>query len=165
MALAKPELDFNRDVRPILSDNCFACHGFDAANRKGKRRLDTFEGATAERNDIRAIVPGKPEESDLWIRVSSASDEELMPPKESHKTLSAAQKEILRRWIAEGAVYQPHWAYLAPRRSPPPAVRPNPWSRNGIDDFVLARLEQAGLRPSAEADRATLLRRAALDLT
>ncbi len=158
-------VDFNRDVRPILSENCFACHGADKNNLKGKRRLDSFERATAEQNEIRAIIPGDPDNSDLWVRVISSDEEELMPPRDSHKSLSAAQKETLKRWIAEGAHYQPHWAYVAPSRPAPSVVTAVNWPRNDIDRFVLANLEKKKLVPAPEADRATLLRRVSLDLT
>ena len=164
-AIAAEPVQFNRDVRPILSETCFACHGADKNNLKGRRRLDSFEGATAERNDIRAIVPGDPDNSDLWVRVISGDEEELMPPRDSHKSLSAAQKETLKRWIAEGAHYQPHWAYVAPSRPAPPVVTAVNWARNDIDRFVLANLEKKKLVPAPEADRATLLRRVSLDLT
>ena len=164
-ASAAEAVQFNRDVRPILSENCFACHGADKNNLKGKRRLDSFEGATAERNDIRAIVPGDPANSDLWLRVLSEDDEERMPPRDSHKTLTSVQKETLKRWIAEGANYQTHWAYVAPSRPAPPAVKMGAWPRSDLDRFVLANLEKQMLTPAPEANRTTLIRRLALDLT
>jgi hypothetical protein len=164
--IAKPEeIRFNRDIRPILSDNCFACHGFDAAHRKGKLRLDTFEGATAEREGRRAITPGDPENSELWQRITSSFDDEVMPPPDSHKTLTAAQRALLKRWIEAGAPYEAHWAYQPVRREPAPAVRRTDWPRGELDRFVLARLEREGLSPSPEADRATWLRRVSFDLT
>ncbi|MDO8540480.1 MAG: PSD1 and planctomycete cytochrome C domain-containing protein [Opitutaceae bacterium] len=162
---AAEALEFNRDVRPILSDNCFACHGFDAKKRKGKLRLDTLEGATAERDGFQAIVPGDLSKSELWLRINSEDEDERMPPKETHKTLSAAQKEILKRWIIEGARYQPHWAYVAPQRKTPPMIKMITWPHNDIDRLILAKLETAGLKPSPEADRSTLIRRLSLDLT
>jgi hypothetical protein len=158
-------LSFNRDVRPILSDNCFHCHGPDAANRKGHRRLDTFDGAIAERNGIRAIVPGDPAASELLLRIASPHADEVMPPPEAHKTLTADQKETLRRWIAEGARYERHWAYEPLRPIAPPAVKNEAWVRNPIDRFILARLEKENLAPSSPADPATLLRRLSFDLT
>jgi len=164
-AIAAESVQFNRDVRPILSENCFACHGADKNNLKGKRRLDSFEGATAERNDIRAIAPGDPANSDLWLRVLSEDDEERMPPRDSHKTLTSVQKETLKRWIAEGANYQTHWAYVAPSRPAPPAVKMGAWPRSDLDRFVLANLEKQMLTPAPEANRTTLIRRLALDLT
>ena len=164
MSATEP-VDFNRDVRPILSENCFACHGADKNNLKGKRRLDSLEGATEEQNDIRAIIPGDPNNSDLWIRVISSDEEERMPPLDSHKSLSSLQKETLKRWIAEGAHYQPHWAYLAPSHQALPAVTAVKWARNGLDRFVIAHLEKQKLFPAPEADRKTLIRRVSLDLT
>src|SRR4051794_3760334 len=114
-AIAAPEkIEFNRDVRPILSENCFKCHGPDAKERKGERRIDTAEGAIAEHENVRAIVPGNLEASELWLRINSDDPEEQMPPPKSGKHVSSAQKEILRRWIEQGAEYQAHWAYLPP---------------------------------------------------
>ena len=162
---AAEPLTFNRDVRPILSDNCFQCHGPDAANRKGHRRLDTYEGATAEREGFRAFVPGRPDQSEAWLRLTSVHDDELMPPPEAHKTVTAEQKETLRRWIAEGARYERHWAYEPLRPVTPPAVKNESWVRNPVDRFILARLEREGLAPSPPADPATLLRRVSFDLT
>ncbi len=146
------ELSYNRDVRPILSDNCFACHGPDKNQRKGKLRLDDRDVAIARK----AIVPGKPGESALTARIESANAEERMPPAESHKTLTAAQKTILKTWIAEGAKYEPHWAYIP--------LKPNTNSRS-IDAFILERLAKEKVAPSPEADRVTLLRRLTFDLT
>ncbi|MBI2946252.1 MAG: PSD1 domain-containing protein [Verrucomicrobia bacterium] len=150
---------FNRDVRPILSDNCFACHGPDAKKLKGGLRLDLRDLATkpAKSGDI-AIVPGKPDESELIARIFAKDEDDLMPPPESHKTLTQAQKELLRRWIAEGAEYEGHWAYLLPVK---PAV---PGTGNGIDFLVQKRLQELGLEPSPEADRRTLARRLHFDL-
>lgn len=163
---APHSLSFNRDIRPILSENCYACHGFDPTSRKGKRRLDTFEGATADRNGVRAVVPGEPEESDLWLRVSSPYEDEVMPPLDSHKKLTAAQKEKLRIWISEGAVYEPHWAFVPPPAVVPiPAVKDQGWPRGDLDHFVLARLEADDLVPAPEASPERWLRRATFDLT
>jgi hypothetical protein len=123
-AAAKPlpaRIEFNRDVRPILSDNCFHCHGFDEKTRDGGRRLDVGAGALAEVDGVRAIVPGKPEESDLWVRVISDDKDEVMPPPKAHKKLAARDKEILKRWIEQGAEYQDHWAYIAPAKLTTPA--------------------------------------------
>ncbi len=156
---------FNRDVRPILSDKCFACHGFDPKTRKADRRLDTLEGALAEIEGVRAIVPGSLEKSDVWARLISSDKDEVMPPPKSHKTLSAAEKDILKRWIEQGAAYQKHWAFEAPQRAALPEVKDQAWVRNPVDAFVLAGLESAGLKPALEADRRTLARRVALDLT
>ena len=160
---AKPKggLEYNRDVRPILAENCFACHGPDSAARKAGLRLDRREDAIA----ATAIVPGKPTESGMINRVFAPDASELMPPPKSHKKLTPAQKEILRKWVAEGAEYQPHWSFIAPTRPKAPEVKDKAWVRNPIDSFILARLEAGGLKPAPEADLRTLARRAALDLT
>jgi hypothetical protein len=159
------ELDYAREVRPILSRHCFKCHGPDEGSRKAKLRLDRREDAVQPRKGgRRAIAPGKPEESVLLSKILSADESELMPPPEVKNPLSAAQKEVLRRWIAAGAEYTPHWAFLPPRPPPLPAVRRKEWPRTPIDRFVLARLEAAGLDPQPEADRLTLARRLWLDL-
>jgi cytochrome c553 len=162
---AAADLSFNRDVRPILSDKCFSCHGFDPKARKADRRLDTPEGATAEIEGVRAIVPGDLKKSDAWQRIIAEDKDEVMPPPKSHKTLSAAEKEILKRWIEQGARYDKHWSFEPPQRAPLPKVQDQPWVRNPIDAYVLAGLEHAGLKPAPEADRRTLARRVALDLT
>ena len=156
---------FNRDVRPILADNCFYCHGFDPKNRQGGRRLDTFEGATAESVGVRAIVPGEPSKSEVWRRINATDEDVKMPPPKSHKTVTAAQKETLRRWIEQGAKYESHWAFVAPARVGPPSVQQESWSRNAVDRFIVARLEAEKLTPSREAARETLIRRVSLDLT
>ncbi len=163
---AAGRLSYNRDIRPILSENCFGCHGPDDHDRKAGLRLDAPQpdGAATD-SGLAAIVPGKPAESELVARILADDPDVVMPPPESHKTLKADQREKLARWIAEGAAYEPHWAYLAPVRPELPAVTDTDWPRNPIDRFVLARLEKAGLAPSAEADRSTLLRRLSLDLT
>jgi hypothetical protein len=153
-------LEFNRDIRPILSENCYLCHGPDKNTRKGKLRLDYRDEAVAKR----ALVPGKPEDSELMKRLVTADPEEVMPPPDTHKTISPAQRELLRRWIAEGAEYQPHWAYLTPVRPALPAVKQGEWVKKPIDAFILEALERRGIAPSPEADRATLLRRLSLDL-
>lgn len=158
-------LAFNRDIRPILADKCLKCHGPDARARQGKLRLDLRADAVAPRDVTTPIVPGKPEESEVMQRIEAAEPDDQMPPADSGLTLSAAEKATLRRWIAGGAEYQPHWAFVAPTAASLPAVRQATWPRQGLDHFVLARLEQAGLVPSVEADPATLLRRVSLDLT
>ena len=166
IAAGKPQpLEYNRDIRPILSENCFACHGPDSASRKAKLRLDSFENATLKTEDgISIIVPGKPAESEFARRIFDAGDD-LMPPAESHKVLSAQQKEILKRWIAEGAKFQPHWSFIAPVKAPLPQVKNAKWVRNPIDNFILARLEQVKLKPAPEADRRAIARRLSYDLT
>jgi hypothetical protein len=152
---------YNRDIRPIFAETCFACHGPDKAARKGRLRLDVREEAVK----ARAIVPGRPDESALVERIFEGDLKKRMPPLKSHKKLTAAQKDLLKRWVAAGAEYEPHWAFVAPRRPAPPAVKDAGWVRNPIDRFVLAELEKRGLRPAPEADRYTLARRASLDLT
>jgi len=157
---AKGRIEYNRDIRPLLSDTCFSCHGPDKKALKAKLRLDIREVAIEKR----AIVPGKPDESELVKRIFTADKDDLMPPPETHKTLSAEQKQILKRWIAAGAEYQPHWAYIKPGRPDVPAPKNKAWVRNPIDAFILAALENKGIQPSPEADKRTLLRRLSLDL-
>ncbi len=154
-------IEYNRDIRPILAENCFACHGPDSASRKADLRLDKREAAV----EMGAIEPGKPDESELIGRVLSANKKEMMPPPATKKALTAEQKDLLKRWIAGGAEYQPHWSLIAPKRPAPPAVKNGAWITNPIDNFVLAKLEAAGLSPAPEADRRTLARRLSLDLT
>jgi len=156
---------FNRDVRPILSDACFHCHGFDASTRKADLRLDTYEGATASKGDRPAVKPGSLEESELWRRVTSKDPAKVMPPPKSGKKLDSAQVQVLRRWIEQGAAYQKHWAFEPPVRPEAPPVRQADWPRNDIDRFILAGLEARHLKPSPEASRETLIRRVTLDLT
>jgi cytochrome c553 len=160
------KIEYNRDVRPILSENCFACHGADSAARKAKLRLDRFEDAIAPREGGNpAIVPGKPNESEVVSRIYNTNEDDLMPPAKTHKVLTPAQKDLLKRWIAAGAKYEPHWSLIAPVRTAVPKVRDAKWVRNPIDNFVLALLEQVKLKPAPEADRRTLARRLSLDLT
>jgi hypothetical protein len=157
-------IQYNRDVRPILAENCFACHGSDASSRKAKLRLDNFTDATTPRGKREpAILPGKPAESEFIHRIMDTGDD-IMPPADSHKVLTAQQKKILTEWVRQGAEYQPHWAFVSPQRPAAPAVKDKRWARNDIDRFVLARLEQEKLKPAPEADRATLARRVSLDL-
>ena len=154
-------IEYNRDVRPILAENCFACHGPDSAARKANLRLDRRDDAV----EAKAVVPGDPKGSGVVERIFAEDPAEVMPPPKSHKTLTAAQKETLKKWIADGAVYQPHWSFIPPTRPAVPAVRNKTWTRTPIDAFVLAELEKHGLTPAPEADRRTLARRLALDLT
>jgi hypothetical protein len=158
-------VDFNRDIRPILSESCYQCHGPDANRRKGKLRLDVKDDAFRDRGGYAALVPGKPEESDLLSRVSSTDDEDRMPPPKSGKPLSVAQVALIRRWIAQGAEWKGHWAYEPPTRPAIPADFDPTFVSNDIDRFVLAKLRERGLKPSAEADRVTLARRLSFDLT
>jgi hypothetical protein len=160
-AQTRPELQYNRDIRPILSDNCFRCHGADKAARKSKLRLDERQSAIEKE----AIVPGKPDESELVRRIFTTNEDDAMPPSDSHKQLTADQKEKLKRWIAEGASYEPHWAFITPKRPVSPKVKSANRIANPIDAFVFAQLEANNIKPSVEADRRTLLRRLSLDLT
>ncbi len=162
---ATSAVDFQRVVRPILSNNCFHCHGPDRSTRMAKLRLDTREGAFAARKNGTPVVPGNPRASLLYQRITHADAARRMPPEDSHKTLTAEQKEILRRWIEQGAPWKEHWSFSAPMRPELPAVKAGAWVRNPIDRFILARLEAAGLQPAPEADRRTLIRRVSLDLT
>ncbi|HMF13022.1 MAG TPA: PSD1 and planctomycete cytochrome C domain-containing protein, partial [Gemmataceae bacterium] len=160
------KIDFDRQVRPILSENCFACHGPDDKARKAKLRLDTKAGAFARlRGGGSAIVAGKPAESELFRRVSSADADERMPPVKSGKKLSGGQIDLVRQWIEQGADWSEHWSFVAPKRPQLPNVAGGNWARNGIDRFVLAKLQASGLEPSPQADRVTLVRRLTLDLT
>src|SRR5262249_34683530 len=155
------------DIRPILSDKCFACHGPDDNKRKAKLRLDTRDGALAllQSGAGRAVVPGKPEESVLLDRVTAAEPGTRMPPQKTGKHLTARQIDLLRQWIAEGAKWPAHWAFVPPQRPPLPKVTDNAWPRNPTDYFIRARPEAEGLKPSPEAARTTLTRRVTLDLT
>jgi hypothetical protein len=163
---APGSIRFNRDIRPILSDNCFYCHGQDANKRKAGLRLDVREAAiqTLESGE-KAIVPGKPEASGIITRIFSTAEDEQMPPPKSHRFLTAPQKELLKRWVVEGAAYETHWAFSKPTRPALPSAANSPWVKNGIDHFILAKLRESGLNPSAEADKPTLIRRLSLDLT
>jgi hypothetical protein len=163
----EPTIDFNREVRPILADACFACHGPDEGTRKAGLRLDTREGALAAlKSGGRAIVPGDPDESELVFRVEADDPTVVMPPPDSHKTITEAQRETLRRWIEQGAPWASHWAFEVPRRPEVPTAVPDmSWVRTPIDAFVLARLDREALRPNPEAERETLIRRVTLDLT
>src|SRR6266481_255140 len=165
---AAEKLQFNRDIRPILSDRCFKCHGPDKAARKAGLRLDLPEEAYAEREKSHkhAIVPGKPNESLVCQKIFSSDPDDLMPPPDSNLSLTKEQKETLQRWIAEGAQYQPHWAFIPPPDSVPvPSVKKKTWPRGDLDRFILARLEKEGLKPSPEAGKGRWLRRVTYDLT
>ncbi|MCW3051557.1 MAG: hypothetical protein JWN14_727 [Chthonomonadales bacterium] len=167
--VAKPavaKVEYNRDIRPILSGKCFACHGQDPKQVQAGLRLDLREGAIGKlANGKFAIVPGKPGASELIDRVMRKSGPLQMPPAGSHKVLSDEERQLLSRWIAQGAEYKSHWAFVPPVRPALPVVKAKTWPRNPIDSFVLARLEQDNLHPSPYADRVTLLRRVSLDLT
>jgi len=174
------KVDFDREIRPLLLEKCTTCHGPDEKERKGKLRLDVRADALEDHDGSRAIVPGKPDESELVARIFTDDKEDVMPPLKSKKTLTAEQKDLLKRWIAEGAEYKGHWAFEPVAKAEPPAPltpetqTPNlkpvgaaeleAWSANPIDRFVLDRLAREGIAPSPEADRRTLARRLSLDL-
>ena len=162
---ATQNVDFNRDIRGILSNRCFTCHGPDDAERQADLRLDTRDGATADLGDYAAIVSGKPEVSELIKRVSSSDPDLVMPPVGKGQPLSKAEVDLLAQWIREGAGYAKHWSYEVPTRPALPKTSNETWQRNAIDAFILARLDREGLSPNEEADRATLIRRVTLDLT
>jgi hypothetical protein len=159
------DVTFNRDIRPILAANCFACHGFDARQRKGDLRLDTADGAYADRNGTTAIKPKDLTKSEVWTRIISDDPDVMMPPPSTKKKLTLQEKETIRRWIEQGAEYQKHWAFEAPVLPRVPEPRNSFWARNDLDRFLLARLELEGLEPRPEADRSTLIRRVSFALT
>src|SRR5262245_14769961 len=150
---APPAVDFNRQIRPILSEHCFACHGPDEKTRKAKLRLDTKEGIR------RVVMAGKPDESDLVDRITESDVSRVMPPRKFNKPLKAEQIDLLRRWVQAGANWSEHWAFVTPKKPDLPKVSAPEWARNPLDHFVLARLDREGLKPASEADRATLIRR------
>ena len=166
LATRAAPVDFNRDIRPIMADTCFHCHGFDEKARKAGLRLDVREEALKPaKSGAFPIVPGQPQQSEVIRRLFSPDATEQMPPAKSDKPLTPAQKELFRRWIAEGAEYRDHWAFLPPESASPPKVKPAAWPKTPVDHFILAQLESKKLKPSREADRRTLLRRVSLDLT
>ncbi|MBN8624011.1 MAG: DUF1553 domain-containing protein [Planctomycetes bacterium] len=160
---AAESISFNRDIRPILAETCFHCHGPDPGSRKADLRLDREESFFAKDNPL--VVPGKPEASPLCDRVLSRDPDEQMPPPDAHKQLTDEQRQLLKRWVAEGAKWQPHWSFLPPQRPQLPAVKNAAWTKNPIDRFVAAGLDAAGLEPATEATPETLCRRVYLDLT
>lgn len=167
-AQAVEGLRYNRDIRPILSENCLHCHGQDASKRKAKLRLDMpdgLEGALTPRKDGAAIVPGKPEESPVLQRMESKDPDEQMPPPDSHRQVNAEQIAKVRQWIAEGAKFESHWAFSPPVREPLPVVKNRSWIRQPWDAWVMSRLEKEGLSPTPEAKPEAWLRRASFDLT
>ena len=157
-------VDFRRDVRPILSDKCFACHGPDEAARQADLRLDNADDAFADRGGYAAVVAGDPDTSEIVLRITAADESMLMPPPDAHKGLSAGEIAILKRWVEQGGEYRRHWAF-EPLTAPPIPKPGGDWARGDIDRFVAERLDAEGLSPSAEADRQTLIRRVTLDLT
>src|SRR4051794_28996820 len=159
-------VDFSRQVRPLLAENCFVCHGPDDKARKARLRLDTRQGALGQsRGGTPIIVPGKSTESELITRITARDASEVMPPPASGKKLTTQQIDLLRRWIDGGAPWATHWAFVPPQRPAPPPVAGRAWVRNPIDRLVLSRLETRAWKPSPEAAKETLLRRVSLDLT
>ena len=168
ICMAEPTVSFNRDVRPILSGRCFQCHGPDEADRQAELRLDQAEGSEGAYRTLdgsQAIKPGSIADSALWYRITAEDDDVMPPPDSAKQPLNAGEKDILKRWIEEGAVYADFWAFVSPRTPAMPEVENRRWSQQPIDQFVLRRLEAEGLAPSPTADRRTLIRRLSLDLT
>lgn len=159
------KIEFNRDVRPILSDNCFFCHGPDKNKREADLRLDDGSGFTGTGSHAAVVTPKSPDKSDLWKRIIANDPDEKMPPASAGKTLSERDVAIIRKWIEQGAEYQGHWAFIPPKKLAPPTVPAGPTVRNDVDRFIAARLQAAGLKPNAVADRVTLIRRLSFDLT
>jgi len=157
--------EFNREIRPILAQRCFKCHGMDDTARKARLRFDVREAALkGGKSGVPAIVPGKPDESEMVRRVFSEEESEVMPPPATKTALTAEEKVKIRAWIAAGAEYASHWAFVVPRRPALPKVKNTAWAKNPIDRFILAKLEQEEMRPSPAADRYTLARRVSFDL-
>jgi hypothetical protein len=150
---APPAVDFNREIRPILAGKCFNCHGADEGSRKAKLRLDLREEAIKEREGMFSLKPAQPEESEVIRRILSTDPEEVMPPPKTGHAVTATEAALLKQWIAEGASYAEHWAFQKPVRPRWPQVSDLSWARNGIDFFVLQKLEQSGLKPSPTASR------------
>ena len=158
------KIDCDRDIRPILSDNCFHCHGPDSKNRKAKLQLHTFKDATADRKSGAAIIPGKSSESDIIKRMITSDEDDIMPPTDSNRHVSKKEIELLKQWIDQGAHYSEHWAFVKPQTPEIPAADKQ-WTKNSIDNFVYNKLASLKLKPNSEADKRTLLRRLSLDLT
>ena len=163
-AADKDKVQFNRDIRPILADKCFACHGPDKATRKAKLRLDIREEATKPRDFDAAITPGDPAKSSVIERVFTDDEDDIMPPLDSNRKVTKEQIELLKRWIDEGAEYSNHWAFDSVKMPQVPAADKG-WVKNPIDNFVITKLSEKKLTPNKEADKRTLLRRLSLDLT
>jgi hypothetical protein len=159
------ELDFNRDVKPVLSNYCWACHGPDEQNREAKLRLDKHDGLLKDRDGVTPMVPGKPDKSELFARMISDDPDEVMPPPKSKQRPSKAEIEIIRQWIADGGKWEEHWAFVTPKRPKPPETKTKDWATSPIDHFVLRRVERAKLEPGKLADKRTLIRRVSLHLT
>jgi hypothetical protein len=161
-------VDYNLHIRPILSDRCFKCHGPDANARKADLRLDIPEGAFAALKDspnAHPIVPGKPEESEIYLRISSEDTSQVMPPVKSNLKINDSEIALIKKWIAQGAKYKPHWAFIPPKPTPVPEIRDDEWPANEIDHFILAKIEEKGLQPNEIADKERLLKRISFDIT
>ena len=163
--LSAEDIRFNRDIRPILSENCFFCHGQDPKHREADLRLDQRDEAIKDNDGVFAIIPGHPEKSEILKRMVSHDADDQMPPPESNRKVTPAQIELIRRWIAQGAPYEKHWSFVPPEKAPAPKLSDTTWARQPFDRYVLAKLETEKLQPSSEAKPATWLRRAAFDLT
>lgn len=165
-AVSAPTIGFNSDIRPILADACFHCHGPDPGTRKAGLRLDTEAGFfTAKEGEQPTVIKGKPDASSLFQRLIATDEDDVMPPPESHKTLKPEQIAKVRAWIEQGAPWQPHWSLIAPKKAAQPEVKDKAWVKTPVDLFVLSKLEAAGLKPAAEADAGALIRRVSLDIT
>ena len=159
------KIDYTRDIRPILSENCYQCHGPDEKARKAKLRLDTKEGLFSEHKDIFPFKPANLDDSEAWERINSTDKDDQMPPPDSHRKLTPAQISKIKLWIEQGAAFKEHWAFTAPKRPDPPALQNQWWARNAVDQFIAADLEAHKLKPSPEAPKELLLRRVTFDLT
>jgi hypothetical protein len=158
-------IDFSSQIRPLISSKCFSCHGPDESSRKAKLRLDLRDEAIKDHKGTRAIVPGDTASSEMVRRITATDPDDIMPPPKTGRTLSAGEIDLFKRWIQQGALYSPHWAFVKPERAALPGVRMKSWPRSAIDYFILAKLEKNGLKPSPPADRYALVRRLSLDLT
>ncbi|HAS48717.1 MAG TPA: hypothetical protein DCS33_05415 [Gammaproteobacteria bacterium] len=165
LAATPDKIEFNQHIRPILSDNCFQCHGPDAETREADLRLDTAAGIIADLGGYQAVVPGDPDKSELYLRIIHNDAEERMPLAESNKSLSTAEIDLLRQWIAEGAEWQQHWSFEPIKKRAAPSIVISGWTQNAIDAFIARKLAEADLEPSPQADKRTMARRLALDLT
>lgn len=158
-------ISFSRDIRPILSDNCYACHGPDAKQRKAKLRFDRREGVFSPPSGSPVIFPGDPDKSVMVFRITHPNDDVRMPPPDQKRQLTQEQIALLSRWIEQGATWERHWVYTPPRRPAIPNIKNRAWAQNEIDSFVQSRLEAEGLKPSPEAEKLVLIRRLSFDLT
>ena len=159
------EVDFTKDIRPILSEYCFHCHGPDENTREAKLRLDTREGLLNPRKKRFPVIPGKPDQSEVYKRIITDDEDDIMPPPESKKKMKPEEIELIKKWISQGAQYQDHWAFILPAKSALPAVKNKNWAQNQIDYFIQAKLEKNGMQPNPQASKETLIRRLYLDLT